>query len=109
MIGFYSAGGTHDYLSWNRARWQAVDYLMNEKHISIHHIDGGYEVNGWLVGTGNGKINLGKKFFGTVEDNLYMLSFGEINGCQTVQWFYYDNYFPSRSTRCIYVLKTRDQ
>jgi len=38
---------THDYLSWNRARWQALSYLTDDLKISPLSIDGGLEFNGW--------------------------------------------------------------
>lgn len=42
-----STATTHDYLSLNRARWQATYELVNTQHISPTNIDGGFEVNGW--------------------------------------------------------------
>lgn len=45
--GGFSLLATHDYLSWNRARWEALDYLTTQKNISPNQIDGGFEFNGW--------------------------------------------------------------
>lgn len=41
----FAVAGTHDYLSWNRARWQALDALT--RSVSPLEIDGGLEFNGW--------------------------------------------------------------
>jgi 4-amino-4-deoxy-L-arabinose transferase-like glycosyltransferase len=43
----FSITTTHDYLSWSRARWQALDFLTEEKNIPPNRIDGGFEFNGW--------------------------------------------------------------
>jgi 4-amino-4-deoxy-L-arabinose transferase-like glycosyltransferase len=105
VIILFSAFGTHDYMAWNRARWQAANYLMKEQNISIHKIDGGYEVNGWLIGFG--RIYDKQKLWGCVDDNTYMLSFGEINGSRVIKQFNYQNYYPE-GTRSIYALQIKN-
>jgi hypothetical protein len=47
--GILTIGATHDYLSWNRVRWQALHNLMQEPQISPNDIDGGFEFNGWYL------------------------------------------------------------
>ena len=37
---------THDYLAWNRVRWQALDQLVRAENIAPSRIDGGFEFNG---------------------------------------------------------------
>ncbi len=39
--------GTHDYLAWNRARWEALRDLTQIRKIPINKIDGGFEFNRW--------------------------------------------------------------
>jgi hypothetical protein len=46
-----TVAATHDYLSWNRARWQALNDLMRYENVSPSEIDGGFEFNGWHLGT----------------------------------------------------------
>ena len=36
----------HDYMAWNRARWQAIERLRTEYHARDTQIDAGYEFNG---------------------------------------------------------------
>ncbi|MCC6490781.1 MAG: hypothetical protein IT364_25060, partial [Candidatus Hydrogenedentes bacterium] len=36
----------HDYMTWNRARWQAIERLRTEFHAKDTQIDAGYEFNG---------------------------------------------------------------
>lgn len=43
IIIFFSIGATHDYLSWNRARWEIVNYAHQELHLSPKEINGGFE------------------------------------------------------------------
>ena len=49
LYGAFAIAGTHDYLSWNRARWQALNHLVREQRVSTDDIDGGYEFNGWYL------------------------------------------------------------
>ena len=43
--GSFAIAGTHDYLAWNRSRWQALRTLTVARHIPPEQIDGGYEFN----------------------------------------------------------------
>lgn len=103
LLAIYSTHGTHDYFSWNRARWQAVDFLTKERNISIHDIDGGYEVNVWLAGMGR-HPDIHKKW-ASVESDEYMISSGKIEGCRTMKKFNYQNYNPL-GIRSIFALHT---
>jgi hypothetical protein len=47
FYGGVTVGATHDYLAWNRMRWQALKELTTELRLSPSQIDGGYEFNGW--------------------------------------------------------------
>jgi len=40
---------THDYFTWNRARWSAARQLMAEEKVEAWDIDCGYEFNGWYT------------------------------------------------------------
>ena len=46
----FSISATHDYLSWNRVKWQALDTLVQVQRISPQQINGGAEFNGWYFG-----------------------------------------------------------
>jgi len=49
VLGAYAAFsvlGTHDYLAWNRARWQATASLL-ASGVKPNAIEGGYEFDGW--------------------------------------------------------------
>lgn len=49
VFSFYSIAGTHDYLAWNRARWEGLNGLMTDLNIPPDRIDGGFEFNGWYT------------------------------------------------------------
>ncbi len=49
-MGLASVALTHDYLAWNRARWEALRALMRDEGIPAARIDGGFEFNGWHFG-----------------------------------------------------------
>jgi len=46
LLFMFSLAGVQDYLAWNRARWQAIDYIRTELGAKDSQIDGGYEFNG---------------------------------------------------------------
>jgi len=43
----FSAAATHDYFSWNRARWAALNEWVLRRQIAPERIDGGFEFNAW--------------------------------------------------------------
>jgi hypothetical protein len=79
-IGGFSVAATHDYLAWNRARWQLLRQLTDGEKIPPSQIDGGFEFNGFLRYGSNSKP--GKSWW-WVEDDRYLLSFGPVPGFTT--------------------------
>ena len=49
IAGTLTTMATHDYLAWNRARWVALNYLVDVKGVSPTKIDGGFEFNGMYL------------------------------------------------------------
>lgn len=82
--------GTHDYLAWNRARWDALNCLTNEMKISPEQIDGGFEFNGWTFGST--KYPAQGKSWWYVQDDEYLISFGDVPGYSAVKKFAYAKY-----------------
>ncbi len=78
FLVFFSVAGTHDYLSWNRARWS----LLNEglqQGIPPTEIDGGFEFNG-MYETGPQKQNLRyQPSWWFVKNDTYAVSFGPLD------------------------------
>lgn len=46
LMGLFSVAGTHDHMAFNRARYTALDGLMNNG-VAATEIDGGMDFNGW--------------------------------------------------------------
>ncbi len=101
----YAIAGTRDYLEWNRVRWAALNDLQQEK-ISPEQIDGGYEFNGWFL--------YDPKYHGSrhksdwwVQDDEYILSFGQIAGYEIHREYNYAHWMPPYEGK-ILVLKRED-
>ena len=47
LIGGFSLCAVHDYLSWNRTRWVAINTL-EKQGIPSHRIAGGVEFDAWM-------------------------------------------------------------
>jgi hypothetical protein len=75
--GGFAVGATHDYLLWNRVRWNATDVLMETDKVWPRQIDGGLEFNGWHLFRLDYQPTPGKSWW-WVEGDDYCVSFGLI-------------------------------
>jgi hypothetical protein len=46
VLAWYAVAGTHDYLAWNRARYDGLAALT-ARGVPVEAIDGGMEFNAW--------------------------------------------------------------
>jgi hypothetical protein len=76
--------GTHDYMSWNRARWKAIDQLTNEMNIEKTKIDGGFEFNSWFQTGPYNPVDKDKISWWFVASDDYVLSLGNIKGFKKI-------------------------
>ncbi len=88
LMAAFSAMATHDYLDWNRSRWDAWNYATTNLKIPPANINGGIECNGWIEGhvynpAGNNHAS-----------DEYLLSFGPHEGYATLKEFPFQNYLP---------------
>lgn len=97
-----SIATTHDYLAWNRARWQALDYLTNEKNIAPNRIDGGFEFNGWHK-PGPRDPGDGKSWWWVDEDE-YVVAFGDLGSFKNERGFPFQRWLPP-GIDSVFVLK----
>ena len=81
--GGFTIAATHDYLAWNRTRWQALNDLM-EQGVTPEYIDGGYEFNGWYLNDMKYEPQRGKSYWWVNRDD-YMISSGLLKGYQEVK------------------------
>jgi hypothetical protein len=89
--GVFAVGATHDYLAWNRARWHAVDDLL-DRGIPYRNIDGGFEVNAWYRYDPRHPLKSVNTFF--VRRSKYVVSFGPLNGYAEVRQYRYSRWMP---------------
>ena len=80
VFAVFSVCTTHDYLAWNRARWQATDTLLRAG-VTPAQIDGGYEFNGWHLYQPNFRMKPGKSYWWVLDDE-YMITSGPVPGYQ---------------------------
>jgi hypothetical protein len=90
----FSVCATHDYLSWQRARWQATNYLTNQEKIPPDDIDGGFEFS---FASGPNNWSTGKKYF---------IAFGPVAGYTTKKEFPYQRWIPIRKENILILQKT---
>ena len=106
LIGIFTIGVTHDYLSWNRVRWQALNDLMQQE-IPPNRIDGGFEFNAWYLYDPNHSIYKARKaksVWWWVSQDDYIVDFNKIDGYEVVKQYPLKNWFPFLSDR-IFVLQ----
>ena len=95
IFASFDVAATHDYLSWNRARWQALDYLTGQMAIPKNKIDGGYEFNGWNLYDSKKPIEYGgKKSWWWVDEDKYIVTFGTLAEYDSLTAFPYDRWLP---------------
>ena len=91
----FSIGGTHDYLAWNRLRWQMLGDLMQQHTLTAADIDGGFEFNG-LLNYRADYVRVEGKSRWWVDDDTWMLGFGPVPGYQVVERRSYPHWLPSK-------------
>jgi len=98
LLGAVSVATTHDYLAMNRARWIALNSLMNERRIPPNRIEGGFEFYGlYLYDSKSGKRT-------TSDNNDFVVSFSELPDYRVAQSVSYKKWLPPGEGK-IYVLE----
>ncbi|MBW8326003.1 MAG: glycosyltransferase family 39 protein [Prolixibacteraceae bacterium] len=99
----FSIAATHDYMSWNRARWEGITFLTDENGIERNKIDGGFEFNAWFQTAACNPEIKGRVSWWFVSSDDYIISFGNIDGCKTIKKIAYSRIFPPGNDS-IYIL-----
>ena len=90
----FCVAATHDYLSWNRARWLAIDYITKELKIEREKIDGGFEFNCWYqTGEWHPEIKDQISWWFVGADD-YVVSFGKIKRFKAIKKIAYFRLLP---------------
>ena len=86
-------GGTHDYLAWNRARWQVLNELTENQGVKPEEIDGGFEFNGFHLYNHSHPIKQGQSWW-WVKDDTYQIGSGNVSGYSIIKDYDYDRWIP---------------
>ena len=100
----FSVATTHDYLAWNRARWEALRVLTEEMKINPKKIDGGYEFNGWFDYQYTYQPKKGKSWW-WIEEDLYVVSLGPIPGYEETRKYPYSRWLPCHGQNHVFILR----
>jgi hypothetical protein len=87
VLAAFSIAATSEYLAWNRARWQALSWLQT-RGVELVEMDGGYEINQYLLGGRHGKTRLRLPGMSVVDDR-YIISLSDVRGYRTLAAFAY--------------------
>ena len=89
---------THDYMSLNRTKWDALNYLTEIENIPAEKIDGGFEFNEWHLSHQNILVmtddSSKKGRFWPVVDDEYIVTVTEIEGYDVYKEFKYRRWLP---------------
>jgi hypothetical protein len=101
VTAFFTVYETHNYFSWNRCRWEAIEYLTEELKIPKDKIDGGFEFNAWY-GYDPGYVRDENKSWWWVKDDEYLIAFGSTDNYNVLKKFSYSSL---TKTKFLYVLR----
>ena len=107
LLTAYGVAGTHDYLAWNRARWQALRQLADDG-IAANRIDGGPEFNGPLFyAEGSGNSGGGGRSWWWVADDEYLITMGPVPGYAVDRRVPYSRWMPPGPAEITVLQRTR--
>lgn len=103
IMAWFSVSAQHDYLAWNRTKWDALGYLEREIHASPEMIDGGFEYNASHFFNPGFRPRPGKSWW-WVQDDKYLVAMAPVDGFKVLQAFPYVRTLHGDTGR-IYVLE----
>lgn len=96
LLAVFSTGLTHDYLAWNRSKWEAIAYLENERNVLPQSMDGGFEYNAMRFFVPVIMRQEGKSWWWVIDD-AYLVAFSPVPGYETLKEFPYSRWmFPGQ-------------
>jgi hypothetical protein len=111
----FSLASVRDYLAWNRARWEAADWLRYERGIDERRIDGGYEYNGTYLSAEYRRrhgvtsfFSQGSGRFWLLEETEYAIYANPVAGCRRLKDFPYRSWL-GLGTRRLFALHCDDR
>jgi hypothetical protein len=105
LYGTFSIAGTHDYLSWNRVRWQALHNLETEQRVGPYDIDGGFEFNASYLYDPNYRTSPGKSWYFVARDD-FMIAFAPVPGFTEMKRYHFQRWLPPGEGRILILRRT---
>jgi len=103
-LTWFAVSATHDYLSWNKSRWQALNYLTDTLDVSPHKIDGGFEFNG-MHQTYKIRINLPHSTsWWFVDEDEFAIAFGATGNYNLFRNYSYPSWLTGKKDS-VYILR----
>lgn len=102
--GLFSVLATHDYFSWNRARWMGLRSLMEDRRVAPECIDGGFEFNGMYTFAHPFPEGDPQRWWWVRGDEEYVVTFAPLEGYEVAERFSYRSWMPYRED-AIWVLR----
>lgn len=93
LISAYAVLAVHDYMAWNRARWQAIADLEARPGVGADRIDGGMEYNGLRSYRPDYVVQDGKSWW-WVDNDDYQVTFEPVPGREPVAQYAYRTLLP---------------
>jgi 4-amino-4-deoxy-L-arabinose transferase-like glycosyltransferase len=106
LYGAFSIAGTHDYLSWNRARWQALNNLETEQRVGPGEIDGGFEFNALYLYDPGYKARPGKSWYFVARDD-FMIAFEPVPGFTEMKRYPFQRWLPPGDGNILVLRRTQ--
>ena len=82
IYALFSVAATHDYLAWNRVRWNALQELTREAKVPFDRIQGGFEFYGWYRFDKNSVMEWWRE-----KHYEYLVSFNHHDGYQVIKQY----------------------
>jgi len=98
----FSVSAVHDYMDWNRTRWQAIKYLTIDLAVPVERMDGGFEFNGLY--TYSEESRTPSKSPWRVKDDEYVVAFDVLPGYDVSRVYPVRTWLPAGIKR-VYVLR----
>jgi 4-amino-4-deoxy-L-arabinose transferase-like glycosyltransferase len=99
----FSISAVHDYMAWNRTRWQAIRYVTSDLAVPTERLDGGFEFNG-LYTYSEDYVRAPNKSPWWVKDDEYVIAFDVIPGYNVFKVYPVKSWLPAGIKR-VYVLR----
>lgn len=104
----FTVAATQDYFSWNRARWDAIHRLSEDKNIHYSKINGGFEFNGYSLFNNDFLISSTRDIWWEEEDDLFMIAFGRLPGYEVVDTYSYSSWLPPFKGQILVLREIKD-